>query len=92
MVTRSDILKVNVKLVLNVEGNRVLQRGTIQVNRVEFKKDADHSVAIEMYKWKREIWRRHGCRNLFIESAIWNEENDITEKVRTITPLSLSRN
>lgn len=80
-------MKVNVKLVLNVEGNRVLQRGTIQVNATEFKKDADHAVAIELYHWKQTIWRMHGCRHMYVESAVWNEENDITERVRSIAPI-----
>jgi hypothetical protein len=34
-------------------------------------------------KWKYQIWREHGCRDMLVERILVNDEEDIKEEVET---------
>lgn len=80
-------MKVIIEVIIRIEGNRGLSRGNFSVPTSDFKKDPNKAVAIEAYKWIRERWLKSGGRNLIIERVTWNNEHDITENVKRITPV-----
>jgi hypothetical protein len=34
-------------------------------------------------KWKYQVWREHGCRDILVEKILVNDEVDIKEEVET---------
>jgi hypothetical protein len=34
-------------------------------------------------KWKYQVWREHGCRDMLVEKILVNDEEDIKEEVET---------
>jgi len=77
-------MRVVIEIMLNIGGNRGSSRGEFFVRDRDFKDDPNFAVAVVAYEWIQQQWRESGCRDLIIEMVTWNEENDITEDVRSI--------
>lgn len=80
-------MRVNIEVVLNIEGNRGSSRGEFFVSDRDFKTDPSLAVAVVAYEWIQKQWRESGCRDMIIEMVTWNEENDITDDVKQIRPV-----
>lgn len=80
-------MKINVEVHLNIEGNRLSQKGQFEVNYVNYQKDPEFEAGIAAYKFIEEIKRNTGYRQTEIELVKLNGNEDITETVRRIRPI-----
>ncbi|CAM3679572.1 hypothetical protein GCM10009865_47750 [Aeromicrobium ponti] len=80
-------MKVVIQTILNIEGNRGYRSGEFFVRDSDFKKEPNFAVAVIAYEWIQQQIRESGCRETIIEKVTWNEEHDITEDVKQISPV-----
>lgn len=69
---------INLRVVLNIEGNKVMREGSFLVNQIAFRKRPDYEAARVACKWIDSIKSETGYRKTEIVKATYNEENDIT--------------
>lgn len=70
-------MKIILKVDLNIEGSREMKAGEFSVRK-------EDDIPAAAYSWIRSIKMETGCRETEIERVTWNQENDITDKVRKI--------
>ncbi|MBG9450049.1 hypothetical protein ABE67_12080 [Cytobacillus firmus] len=81
-------MRVVIETMLNIESIRGSSRGEFFVRDRDFKDNPNFAVAFVAYEWIQQQWRESGCRDMIIEMVTWNEENDITQIVREIEPIT----
>lgn len=72
---------------LNTEGSIGLRSGNFNIKNSDFKKDPDWYIAIIAYEWIKDQIAEYGGRKTEILRVTWNEENDITDIVKSIYPI-----
>ncbi|ASV70167.1 MULTISPECIES: hypothetical protein [Cytobacillus] len=80
-------MKVVIMTKLNTEGSMGLRRGSFLISDYEFKKNPDWYIGIKAYEWIQQQIAEYGGRKTEIIQVTWNEENDITEVVKSIYPI-----
>lgn len=65
----------NLELYIKIEG-----AGVSTFNHFRCRRDKLPEL---VSKWKYQIWREHGCRDMLVERILVNEEEDIKEEVET---------
>ncbi|MDF1997610.1 hypothetical protein [Peribacillus frigoritolerans] len=80
-------MNINIKVYLYSKGTKFLQSGSFPVVNSEFNKDPDWTAAIATYEWIQQIKNNFAASEDFrIDQVIYNEDNDITELVKKVTP------
>ncbi|KAA0563682.1 hypothetical protein F0342_12825 [Bacillus sp. CH30_1T] len=59
---------------------RIEDTGILRFNRFRCSRNKLPELAS---KWKYQVWREHGCRDMLVEKIIVNDEEDIKEEVET---------
>ncbi|MCM3324774.1 hypothetical protein [Cytobacillus kochii] len=79
-------MKVVIMTKLNTEGSMGLRRGSFLISDYEFKKNPDWYIGIKAYEINNNF-AEYGGRKTEIKQVTWNEENGITEVVKSIYPI-----
>ena len=80
-------MQITVSINLNIEGNRMGNTGSFSVDSWKFKKNPDWEAAIIAYKQIEKIKYDTGYRKTEILKVTYNEDHDITELVKRVTPI-----
>jgi len=70
-------MKLNLAIHLNIDGNRITKRGEFTVWKEE-------DIPKLAHDWVRYTKNETGHRKTEIEKIVWNNEHDITDKVRQL--------
>ncbi|HWO76538.1 MAG TPA: hypothetical protein VNM69_11685 [Bacillus sp. (in: firmicutes)] len=80
-------MQILIKIQLSIEGTRSEYAGHFPVNNRKFKKDPDWEAAITAYQQIQKIKYETGYRKTEILKVTYNEDKDITELVKRVTPV-----
>ncbi|MFP7445215.1 hypothetical protein SFC50_16120 [Bacillus infantis] len=80
-------MRVLIEIQLTIDGTGSVSTGDFTVNNQDFKKDPDFACAVIAYEWIQKLKYDTGFRETTIDEVTWNQENDITELVKTIKPI-----
>lgn len=75
-------MRITLKIHLHIGDNRSLRRGEFHVRK-------EDDIPKLAHDWIRRIIFEIGYRKTEIEKVTWNEENDITDKVKELFMPSL---
>ncbi|MCA1058131.1 hypothetical protein LCL96_04260 [Rossellomorea aquimaris] len=67
-------MNFDMKLHISIEDT-----GILRFNRFSCRRDKLPELAS---KWKYQVWREHGCREMLVEKILVNEDEDIKEEVK----------
>ncbi|WP_341356630.1 hypothetical protein [Rossellomorea sp. y25] len=58
---------------------KIEDTGILRFNRFSCRRDKLPELAS---KWKYQVWREHGCREMLVEKILVNEDEDIKDEVK----------
>jgi hypothetical protein len=68
--------RVNYDMELHI---RIEDTGILRFNRFSCSRNKLPELAS---KWKYQVWREHGCREMIVEKILANNEEDIKDEVK----------
>ncbi|NMH68629.1 hypothetical protein HF072_07520 [Bacillus sp. RO3] len=67
-------MKYDMKLHMRIEDT-----GILRFNQFNCRRDKLPELAS---KWKYQVWKEHGCRDMLVEKILVNDEEDIKDEVK----------